>query len=77
MSKRFPVATFDRSLIAGSLRKHPFSSLFVAGDVSPKTFPAAKSGEKRMFSQARSQVRNRLVAFSLLVSPAVSGNTST
>ena len=30
-----------------------------------------------MFSQAGSQVRNRLVAFSLLVPPAVSSNAST
>ena len=29
-----------------------FSSLFAAGDVSRETFPAAKSEEKRMFSQA-------------------------
>ena len=29
-----------------------FSSLFAAGDVSRKTSPAAKSEEKRMFSQA-------------------------
>ena len=30
----------------------PFSSLFAAGDVSRETSPAAKSEEKRMFSQA-------------------------
>ena len=30
-----------------------FSSLFAAGDVSRETSPAAKSEEKRMFSQAR------------------------
>ena len=30
-----------------------FSSLFAAGDVSRETYPAAKSEEKRMFSQAR------------------------
>ena len=29
-----------------------FSSLFAAGDVSRETSPAAKSEEKRMFSQA-------------------------
>ena len=29
-----------------------FSSLFVAGDVPGETSPAAKSEEKRMFSQA-------------------------
>ena len=31
-----------------------FSSLFPAGDVSRETSPAAKSEEKRMFSQAKS-----------------------
>ena len=35
-----------------SLRKIRFSSLFAAGDVSRETFPAAKSEEKRIFSQA-------------------------
>ena len=30
-----------------------FSSLFAPGDVSRETFPAAKSEEKRMFSQAK------------------------
>ena len=32
-----------------------FSSLFVAGDVSRETSPAAKSEKKRMFSQAKVQ----------------------
>ena len=35
----------------GSLRKHPFLPIS-DGDVSRETSPAAKSEEKRMFSQA-------------------------
>ena len=35
-----------------------FSSLFAAGDVSRERSPAAKSEEKRMFSQARYEVRS-------------------
>ena len=35
-----------------------FSPLFAAGDVSRERSPAAKSEEKRMFSQARYEVRS-------------------
>ena len=41
-----------------SLRKHPFSTLFVAVDVSRETSSATKSEEKRMFSQATCQPNN-------------------
>ena len=44
-----------------------FSSLFAAGDVSRETFPAAKSEEKRMFSQATTVcvLQDRLSKFNL------------
>ena len=41
------------SLACGNI---PFSSLFAAGDISRETSPAAKSEEKRMFSQAMSSL---------------------
>ena len=47
-----------------------FSSLFAAGDVSRETSPAAKSEEKRMFSQAsRSVKRFRRVSATLVLPP--------
>ena len=62
------VTLLRRSEVASSLTKKQtrktvacenirFSSLFAAEDVSRETSPAAKSEEKRMFSQARKTVR--------------------
>ena len=47
-----------------SLRKHPFLlALLAAGDVPTReTSPAAKSDEKRMFSQAKT-LKHRLLCF--------------
>ena len=41
-----------------SLENIRFSSLFAAGEVSRGTSPAAKSEEKRMFSQAKESLYN-------------------
>ena len=42
-----------------------FSSLFAAGNVSRETSPAAKSEEKRLFSQARVKKNEGLTSPSL------------
>ena len=51
----------------------PFSSLFVAGDVSRETFPAAKSEEKRMYSEvkgSRPEVLSRIAQTTALAALA-------
>ena len=55
MSSRFSFPQGNKSGSEGAVvacENIRFSSLFAAGDVSRETSPAAKSEEKRMFSQA-------------------------